>query len=132
MTNNKNQKDPNNNNPNPMDKKPKFSAYWVYAIIILVFVGIQIFGSGGWSEPAKTTPTEFQGYLRDGDVEKVVSLIKTRRKFILLKTLKTKMFTPEIQETKLLLLQMHRLMFLSLVICKTLKTTSKRPKSNMT
>ena len=89
MTNNKNQKDPNNN-PNPMDKKPKFSTYWVYAIIILVFVGIQIFGSGGWSEPAKTTPTEFQGYLRDGDVEKVVIVNKNKAKVYLTQDAKNK------------------------------------------
>jgi len=90
MTNNKNQKDPNNKNPNPMDKKPKFSAYWVYAIIILIFVGIQIFGSGGWSEPAKTTPTEFQGYLRDGDVEKVVIVNKNKAKVYLTQDAKNK------------------------------------------
>src|SRR5690554_277974 len=89
MTNNKNQKDPNNNQ-NPMDKKPKFSAYWVYAIIILVFVGIQIFGSGGWSEPAKTTPTEFQDYLSDGDVEKVVIVNKNKAKVYLTQEAKNK------------------------------------------
>jgi ATP-dependent metalloprotease FtsH len=89
MANNKNQKDPNNN-PNPMDKKPKFSAYWVYAIIIMVFVGIQIFGSGGWSEPAKTTPSEFQSYLRDGDVDKVVIVNKNKAKVYLTQDAKNK------------------------------------------
>ena len=60
-----------NENKKPEAKKPKFNAYWIYAAIILVFLGIQFFGGGSWSQPAKTTQEEFQNYLRDGDVEKV-------------------------------------------------------------
>ena len=52
-------------------KKPKFSAYWIYAAIIIIFLGINFFGGGGFTEPAKTNPAEFKEYLRNGDVKKV-------------------------------------------------------------
>ena len=55
----------------PEIKKPKFNSYWIYAAIILVFLGIQIFGGSSWSQPSKTTQTDFETFLRDGDVEKV-------------------------------------------------------------
>jgi len=60
-----------NNNKRPEIKKPKFSAYWIYGAIFLIFISIQIFGSGSWSQPTKTTQSEFERFLRDGDVEKV-------------------------------------------------------------
>ncbi|MDT0688875.1 ATP-dependent zinc metalloprotease FtsH [Salegentibacter sp. F188] len=53
-------------------KKPKFSAYWIYAAIIIIFLGIQFFSGGGFNEPAKITPTQFEEYLKDGEVQKVV------------------------------------------------------------
>lgn len=52
-------------------KKPKFSAYWIYAAIIIFFLGLNFFSGGGFSEPAKTNPAEFLNFLRDGDVKKV-------------------------------------------------------------
>jgi len=58
-------------NKKPEIKKPKFNSYWIYAAIILVFLGIQIFGGSSWSQPSKTTQTDFETFLRDGDVEKV-------------------------------------------------------------
>jgi len=58
-------------NKKPEAKKPKFIAYWIYAAIILVFLGIQFFGGNSWSQPEQTTQGEFQTFLRDGDVEKI-------------------------------------------------------------
>jgi len=58
-------------NKKPEAKKPKFNAYWIYAAIILVFLGIQFFGGNSWSQPEQTTQGEFQTFLRDGDVEKI-------------------------------------------------------------
>lgn len=87
-TENKNQ-NPNNGrnknvNPNSdKEKRPKFSPYWIYGIIALVFIGINYFGSGGWAEPAKTTPAEFQDYLKSGDVERVVIVNKSKAKVFL-------------------------------------------------
>jgi len=52
-------------------KKPKFSAYWIYGAIIIIFIGLNIFGDGGFSEPAKTNPSQFMTFLKNGDVDKV-------------------------------------------------------------
>ncbi|QAA80300.1 ATP-dependent metallopeptidase FtsH/Yme1/Tma family protein [Aequorivita sp. H23M31] len=51
-------------------KKPRPNYYWIYAAVILLFFGIQIFGSN-WSQPAKTTQAQFEDYLKKGEVEKV-------------------------------------------------------------
>lgn len=79
----------NSNNKKKDIKKPKFSAYWIYAAIILVFLGMQFFGSSNWSQPAKTTQSEFQQFLKEGDVEKVVVVNKKYAKVYL---------TPEARE----------------------------------
>ena len=60
-----------NEDKKPEIKKPKFNSYWIYAVIILVFLGIQIFGGGSWSQPNKTTQTDFEQFLKDGDVEQI-------------------------------------------------------------
>lgn len=64
-------------------KKPKFSAYWIYAAIILVFLGINFFSGGGFNEPAKTNPAEFQTFLRNGDVEKVLIINRNQAQVFL-------------------------------------------------
>jgi cell division protease FtsH len=60
-----------NEDKKPEIKKPKFNSYWIYAVIILIFLGIQIFGGGSWSQPNKTTQADFEQYLKDGDVDKI-------------------------------------------------------------
>ena len=60
-----------NENNKPEIKKPRFNAYWIYAAIIMIFLGIQFFGGSSWSQPEKTTQAEFENFLRDGDVEKI-------------------------------------------------------------
>jgi cell division protease FtsH len=52
-------------------KKPKPSYYWIYIAIILLFIGIQFFGGSSWSQPTKTTQSQFETFLKDGDVKKV-------------------------------------------------------------
>ncbi len=76
---------PGNNNRKDKDKdlKPKFSPYWIYAMIIIAFIGINYFGSGGWTEPAKTTPAEFQEFLKSGDIERVVIVNKNKARVYL-------------------------------------------------
>ena len=51
-------------------KKPKFSAYWIYALIILIFLGINFFGGSGFGEPSKITPSDYMKYLSEGDIKK--------------------------------------------------------------
>lgn len=80
-TKKENPKKGDDNNSN--DQKPKFSPYWIYAMIIVAFFAINYFGSGGWTEPAKTTPAEFQDFLVSGDVEKVVIVNKNKARVYL-------------------------------------------------
>ncbi len=51
-------------------KKPKPSYYWIYIGIILLFFGIQFLG-GSMGQPAKTSQSTFEQYLKEGDVEKI-------------------------------------------------------------
>lgn len=71
-------------------KKPKFSAYWIYAAIIIIFIGINFFSGGGFSEPAKTNPAEFLNYLRNGDVKKVEIVNRKQAKVYLTEDAKEK------------------------------------------
>lgn len=70
-------------------KKPKFSAYWIYAAIILTFLGIQMFTGTGFNDPSTTTPSQFITFLEEGDVERVVIVNRAQGKIYL---------TPEAQE----------------------------------
>lgn len=79
-----------NENKKPENKKPKFNAYWIYAAVILVFLGIQLIGGSSWSQPAKTTQAEFQNYLREGDVEKIEIINKKMAKVYLTPEARTK------------------------------------------
>ncbi|MGB2087676.1 MAG: ATP-dependent zinc metalloprotease FtsH [Psychroflexus salarius] len=65
-------KTPNSSKKNNKPNKPKFNSYWIYIGIILIFLGVQFFGSSGFSDIAKTSPAEFEDYLKSGDVEKLV------------------------------------------------------------
>ncbi|HLT49380.1 ATP-dependent zinc metalloprotease FtsH [Aequorivita nionensis] len=60
-----------NKNKKSDSKRPKPNYYWIYAAIILLFFGIQIFGGGSWSQPEKTNQVKFEEFLKNGDVEKV-------------------------------------------------------------
>jgi ATP-dependent metalloprotease FtsH len=61
-----------NENKKPEIRKPRFNAYWIYIAIFLLFIGLQFFSGSNFSEPAETTQLQFQKFLREGDVEKVV------------------------------------------------------------
>ncbi|WP_282123932.1 ATP-dependent zinc metalloprotease FtsH [Algibacter mikhailovii] len=65
-------------NKNIKDKKPKFSPYWVYGILIAVFLGFQLFSGGSYQDGNLTTPSDFFKYLQDGDVERVDIVKNTR------------------------------------------------------
>jgi cell division protease FtsH len=52
-------------------KKPKFSPYWIYGIIIAIFLTMQLFSGSSLQDASPTTPSQFMTYLKDGDVEKV-------------------------------------------------------------
>ena len=80
-----------NNRPGPGDdpnqpprKGPRFSIYWIYAIIFAVLIGFQLFG-GIWSpNMAKISELEFQNLVANGDVAKytIVDNRKTVKVFL--------------------------------------------------
>ena len=65
------------NNTTP--KKPKFSSWWIYGIIAILLLGFQYFGSSSFASTKKTTTSELQEYLRNGDVAKIVIITNTRQ-----------------------------------------------------
>ncbi len=67
-----------NDKKNTKDKKPKFSPYWIYGILIAVFLGFQLFNNGGYQDENMTTPSDFFSYLEAGDIEKVDIVKNTR------------------------------------------------------
>ena len=79
-----------NKNKKSDSKRPKPTYYWIYAAIILLFFGIQIFGGGSWSQPEKTNQAQFEKFLKDGDVEKVDIINKKIAKVYLTKAAKEK------------------------------------------
>ncbi|TRZ41452.1 ATP-dependent zinc metalloprotease FtsH [Robertkochia solimangrovi] len=67
-----------NNNPTP--KRPKFSSYWIYGVILLFIIGAQFFtGGSGWQTPPDITPAKLQEFIKTGDVNKVVIITNTRQ-----------------------------------------------------
>jgi len=53
-------------------KKPKISPYWIYGIIIVIFIIINVVSGGlGSSSGVPSSPNKFFEYVRNGDVEKV-------------------------------------------------------------
>ena len=70
----------NSNTP----KKPRFSSWWIYGIIIALILGFQFFGSATFSNTEKTTTSEMQEFLRNGDISKIVIITNTRKAKIFL------------------------------------------------
>lgn len=58
-------------NKNINDKKPKFSPYWIYGIILSLFLVFTLFNNSGLDTANSTNPTQFFKFVRDGDVAKV-------------------------------------------------------------
>ena len=79
-----------NKNKKNETKKPRPNYYWIYAAVILLFFGIQIFGGGNWSQPAKTSQSQFEEYLKQGDVEKVDIITRKPAKVYLTTEAKTR------------------------------------------
>lgn len=65
----------NNTTPN----KPRFSSWWIYGLIAILLIGFQFFGSGNFTSTKKTTTSELQEYLRNGDISKILIITNTRQ-----------------------------------------------------
>ena len=66
------------------NKRPKFSAYWIYALLLLFIFGMNFFSGGGmWYQPKETSQAKFEEFLRNGDVARVVVVNKREAKIYL-------------------------------------------------
>src|SRR5690606_39967039 len=79
-----------NKNKKNDPKRPKPTYYWIYIAIALLFLGLNFFGGGSWSQPAKTNQAKFETFLRNGDVEKVNVINKKIAKVYLTEEAKKK------------------------------------------
>jgi ATP-dependent metalloprotease FtsH len=60
-------------------KKPKFSSWWVYGLVAVLLIGFQLFNSDDLASTNKTTTSELQQYLRNGDVKKIMIITNTNQ-----------------------------------------------------
>ena len=68
-------------------KKPAISSYWLYASIILFFIGMSFFGgSDSMSSDQKINISNFENYRLDGEVSKVVVVNKKTAQVTLTET----------------------------------------------
>ena len=68
-------------------KKPAIISYWIYASIILFFIGMSFFGgSDSMSSDQKINISNFENYLLDGEVSKVVVVNKKTAQVTLTET----------------------------------------------
>ncbi len=51
---------------------PRFNPYWLYGMVIVLLLSISFFGDAGVESSGKTNTSEFERYLNNGDIEKVV------------------------------------------------------------
>jgi len=79
-----------NENKKPEVKKPKFNSIWIYVGIFLLIIGFQFFGGNSWTQPKKTTQTQFEDYLAAGDVEEIKIVNRRTIKVFLTPEAKTK------------------------------------------
>ncbi len=56
--------------PGAPKKGPRFSIYWIYAIIFIVLIGFQIFGGALSGNMAKTNILSFKAMLAKGEIQK--------------------------------------------------------------
>ncbi|RRQ47749.1 ATP-dependent metallopeptidase FtsH/Yme1/Tma family protein [Maribacter algicola] len=60
-------------------KKPKFSSWWIYGLVAVLLIGFQLFSSDDLASTKKTTTSELQEYLRNGDVKKILIITNTNQ-----------------------------------------------------
>ena len=53
-------------------KTPKLNPYWIYGIIIVLLLSISFFGEGSIQTSNKTNTSDFEKFLLNGDIEKVL------------------------------------------------------------
>ncbi len=75
----------------PQANKPKFSSYWIYGLIVVIFIAISMLsGNSGLNEPKKTSLYQFSQFLKDGDIERVEIVNKSVAKVYLTREAESK------------------------------------------
>ncbi|TFG78735.1 MAG: ATP-dependent metallopeptidase FtsH/Yme1/Tma family protein [Flavobacteriales bacterium] len=64
---------------NTGQKKPRFSSWWIYGLIIVMLIGFQFLNSENFASTKKTTTSELQEYLRNGDISKILIITNTNQ-----------------------------------------------------
>ncbi len=59
--------------------KPKFSSWWIYGLVAVLLIGFQFIGNENLSNTKKTTTSDLQEYLRNGDVKEILIITNTRQ-----------------------------------------------------
>ncbi len=54
------------------NKTPKFNPYWIYGIVIALLLSVSFFGEGSIQTSNKTNTSDFEKFLLNGDIEKVL------------------------------------------------------------
>lgn len=65
-----------NNSP---QNKSRFSSWWIYGLILVFLLGFQFLGNSSLSSSSKTTTSELQEFLRNGDIDKILIITNTRQ-----------------------------------------------------
>jgi cell division protease FtsH len=74
----------------PEITKPKFSPYWITAAVLVALIAFNILGGDALTQPQKTTQSQFESYLGDGDVDKVVLVNRRKAEVFLTQEAKEK------------------------------------------
>lgn len=68
------------------NNKPKLSSYWIYAALLLLFIGFQIFsGTGMWYQPKEISNTQLKEYVKNGDVKEILVITNAQTAKVFLK-----------------------------------------------
>ncbi len=80
-----NQKKTNNNKPGGNKKPPKnkFSAYWIYGLVLAVILGMQFFNFG--TGPVEISSNEFEKMMMDGDISKIDVINKSKAEIYIIR-----------------------------------------------
>lgn len=65
------------NNQDNVPKKPRFSSWWIYGVILALIIGFQFFGSSAFTSTQEITTSELYEFLRNGDIDRI-TIIKNR------------------------------------------------------
>ncbi len=63
--------------------QPKFNPYWIYGIVIVVLLGLSFFGDGNLQSTGRTNTSQFERYLMNGEIERILILNEKTAKIYL-------------------------------------------------